>query len=58
MAELGAVRQKMATGPMQAAENEKQKIIFKWALKINCLLRWGSTAGWLNLYLLSRLTGV
>lgn len=34
MTELRAVRQKMATGPMQAAENEKQKIIFKWALKI------------------------
>lgn len=37
MAELRAVRQKMATGPVQAAENEQPKIIFKWALKINCV---------------------
>lgn len=36
--ELKAVGQKMATGAVGAVVNEQQRIIFKWALKINCVV--------------------
>lgn len=36
--ELRAAGQKMATVAMWAVVNEQQKIIFKWALKINCVM--------------------
>lgn len=36
--ELRAAGQKMATGAMRPVANEQQNIIFKWALKINCVV--------------------